>query len=101
VFFYLYTLKTALWINAFAILGLSVLVFVPMRFIYPSRAPRFRYQINIFGAIWGATVLYLIHRLPDPPAWILLASLTFPAYYAVLSMWLELRRILVKDISPT
>ena len=101
VFFYLYTLKTALWINAFLIIILSILVFVPMRFIYPSRAPRFRYQTNMFGAIWGATVLYLIHRLPDPPVWILLASLTFPAYYALLSLWLELRRILVQDISPT
>lgn len=101
VVFYLYALKTALWINAFAILALSILVFVPMRFIYPSRAPRFRYQTNIFGAIWGATVLYLIHRLPDPPAWILLASLIFPAYYTMLSLWLELCRILAQDISPT
>jgi phosphatidylcholine synthase len=93
VFFYLYALNTALWINAFLIIALSILVFVPMRFIYPSRAPRFRYQTNLFGAIWGILMLYLIHRLPTPPRWLLLASLLFPAYYMVLSLWLELRRI--------
>lgn len=100
VFFYLYALKTALWINAFLIIALSILVFVPLRFIYPSRAPRFGYQTNIFGAIWGATMLYLIHRLPNPPHWLLLASLIFPAYYIMLSLWLELRRSLAQDTVP-
>lgn len=93
VFFYLYALKTALWINGFLILFLSILVFVPLRFIYPSRAPRFRDSTNLLGALWGGAVLYLIYRLPDPPRWLLLASLLFPAYYTVLSLWLELRRI--------
>ena len=98
IFFYLYALRTALWINAFLIIALSILVFVPLRFIYPSRAPRFRYQTNILGAIWGATVLYLIFRLPNPPQWFLFVSLIFPAYYTLLSLWLELRRVLARDI---
>lgn len=97
VFFYFFTLKTALWINAFFIIILSILVFVPMRFIYPSRAPRFRYSTNVLGALWGAAVLYLIYRLPAPPRSLLLASLLFPAYYMALSLWLELRRILAQD----
>lgn len=99
VFFYLYTLKTALWINAFSIIALSILVFVPLRFIYPSRAPRFGYSTNVLGALWGAAMLYLIHRLPNPPRWLLLASLIFPAYYTVLSLWLEFRRSLSQDTS--
>jgi phosphatidylcholine synthase len=101
VFFYLYALKTAVWINAFLIVVLSALVFAPLRFIYPSRTPRFRASINILGALWGAAVLYLIHRLPNPPGWLLLASLMFPAYYTTLSLWLELRRILAQGTSQT
>ena len=101
VFFYLYALQTALWINAFVIIALSILVLVPVRFIYPSRSPRFRYQLNALGAIWGVAILYLIFRLPNPPRWLLLASLMFPAYYTALSLWLELRRVLAQDISPT
>ena len=99
VFFYLYTLKTALWINAFLIIILSILVFVPLRFIYPSRAPRFRYSTNILGALWGTAILYLIYRVPDPPQWLLIVSLIFPAYYTMLSLWLDLRRILAQDVS--
>ena len=101
VFFYLYALQTALWINAFVIIALSILVLVPVRFIYPSRSPRFRYQLNALGAIWGVAILYLIFKLPNPPRWLLLASLIFPAYYTALSLWLELRRVLAQDISPT
>ena len=99
VFFYFYTLQTAVWINAFLIIVLSILVFVPLRFIYPSRAPRFRYSTNVLGVLWGAAVLYLIYRLPAPPRSLLLASLLFPAYYMALSLTLELRRILAQDSS--
>jgi phosphatidylcholine synthase len=101
VFFYLYALQTALWINAFVIIALSIMVLVPVRFIYPSRSPRFRYQLNAVGAIWGVAILYLIFKLPNPPRWLLLASLMFPAYYTALSLWLELQRVLAQDISPT
>lgn len=92
--FYLYLLKTPLWINAFLVIALSVLVFVPIKFIYPSRAPRFRVATNTLGALWGAVVLYLIYRLPDIPHSIVVASLAFPAYYTALSLWLELRRVI-------
>jgi phosphatidylcholine synthase len=92
VAFYLHLLKTPLWINAFLVIALSVLVFVPIKFIYPSRSPRFRVSTNFLGALWGAVVLYLIYRLPEPPISIVFASLAFPAYYTALSLWLELRR---------
>ena len=92
VVFYFHLLKTPLWINAFLVIALSVLVFVPIKFIYPSRSPRFRVSTNILGALWGAVVLYLIYRLPEPPISIVFASLAFPAYYTALSLWLELRR---------
>ena len=79
VVFYLYVLQAPLWVNAFLIIALSILVFVPIKFIYPSRSPRFRASINILGAVWGVAVLYAIHRLDNPPMAVLIASLTFPA----------------------
>jgi len=99
IFFYLYAAKTPLWINGFLIIVLAIMVFIPLRFIYPSRSPRFRNQTNVLGALWGCTVLYLIYRLPNPPLWLLVASLMFPAYYTMLSLWLELRRILAQNHS--
>ena len=93
VVFYLYVLQAPLWVNAFLIIALSILVFVPIKFIYPSRSPRFRASINILGAVWGVAVLYMIYRLPHGDRTLAFASLFFPAYYTMLSLWLEFRRL--------
>jgi len=94
VAFYFYALKTPPWLNAFIILGLSLLIFVPIKYIYPSRSPRFRFQTNALGALWGLVVLYVIVQLPQPSRRLAFASLLFPAYYTALSLWLEYRRVL-------
>jgi len=92
VVFYLYVLQTPLWVNAFVIIALAILVFVPLKYIYPSRSPRFRSQINVLGGLWGVAMLCLIYQLPNPSRVLLFASLLFPAYYTALSLWLEYRR---------
>jgi phosphatidylcholine synthase len=91
--FYLYVLQTPLWINAFSIIVLSILVFIPIRYIYPSRSPRFRVSTNSLGAVWGFAVLWIILALPAPPRVLVIASLLFPAYYTIVSLWLEYRRM--------
>jgi phosphatidylcholine synthase len=93
VVFYLYLLKAPLWLNAFVVIILSVLVFVPLQYIYPSRSPRFRVQTNVLGALWAILVLYLMYRLAEAPRGLVFASLIFPAYYTVLSFWLEYQRL--------
>jgi phosphatidylcholine synthase len=95
--FYLYAFKTPLWLNAFLVIALSILIFVPIRYIYPSRSPRFRNQTNLLGAIWGIVILYAVYRIPDPPQPLLMASLLYPAYYTALSLWLEMKRIMAQD----
>jgi phosphatidylcholine synthase len=92
VVFYLYVLKIPSWLNAFLVIGLSILVFVPIRFVYPSRSPRYRPLTNLLGALWAAVIFYAMYRLPDPPRAVMFASLIFPAYYTGLSLWLEYRR---------
>jgi len=94
VAFYLYVLQTPPWVNAFLIIALAILVFVPIRYIYPSRSPRFRSQINVLGALWGVAICYAIYRLPKPPWALTLASLAFPIYYIVASLWLEVQRVM-------
>lgn len=97
VAFYLYVLKTPLWVNAFAIIALSILIFVPIKYIYPSRSPRFRLQTNVLGALWGSAILYTIYRLPEPPRALLFASLLYPAYYTALSLWLQIRNLAIHE----
>jgi phosphatidylcholine synthase len=92
VAFYAYVLQSPPWVNAFAIMLLSILVFVPIRYIYPSRSPQFRALTNILGTLWGLALLAIIYLLPQPPRSLVLLSLLFPAYYALLSLWLGVLR---------
>ena len=89
---YLYVLPTPRWANAFLIIILSVLVFVPIRYIYPSRSPRYRTSMNLLGVFWGMALLMIIYTLPQPPQTLVFASLLYPAYYAALSLWLDFTR---------
>ena len=97
VAFYLYLLKLPLWVNAFAVIALSILIFVPIKYIYPSRSPRFRLQTNVLGVLWGGVILYAIYRLPEPPRALLFASLLYPAYYMALSLWLQIQSLATHD----
>jgi phosphatidylcholine synthase len=92
VAFYLYVLKAPPWVNAFVVIILAVMVFVPLKYVYPSRSPRFRWQTNALGVLWGLALLVIMHRLPNPPTALVIVSLAYPAYYLALSLWLELCR---------
>jgi phosphatidylcholine synthase len=74
------------------LLTLAVLVFVPIRYVYPSRTVFLRPLTLALGAVWTVLFVALIWRLPDPPPWLLWGSLVYPAYYLALSLWLTARR---------
>lgn len=92
VAFYMYVLQTPQWMNAFLIIVFSTLVFVPIRYLYPSRSPVFRTLTIIVGTVWGILMCVMIYLLPQRPTSVALASLLFPIYYMILSLWLETRR---------
>ena len=92
VAFYFYVLRTPLWVNAFLVIFFSALVFVPIKYLYPSRSPVLRGLTLSLGALWGVLILVIIYRLPQPSMVIVFASLFFPAYYLLMSFWLEISR---------
>ncbi len=91
VVFYFYVIQTPPWVNAFVILILSVLVFVPIRYVYPSRSPVLRGLTVSLGIIWGIMVFITVYLLPHPPTYLAPLSLLYPAYYMAVSWWLEFR----------
>ncbi len=93
VAFYLYVLQPPRWVNAFAIIVLSLLVFVPIRYVYPSRSPVYRGFTNSLGVLWAIALLVIVYSLPQPPPGLIWLSLIFPVYYTALSFWLEGQRI--------
>ncbi|HXG52648.1 MAG TPA: CDP-diacylglycerol O-phosphatidyltransferase [candidate division Zixibacteria bacterium] len=92
VAFYQFVLATPTWVNGFAVLGFALLVFVPIRYVYPSRTPCYSFLTNAFGTLWVLSAVSIVYLLPRPPRPLVLASLSFPVYYVALSLWLELQR---------
>jgi phosphatidylcholine synthase len=79
-------------VNAAILLVLSVLVFVRIGYVYPTRTPTLRGVTTALGAVWTALVVAIVWMLPEVPPWLLLGSLFFPIYYTVLSLVLHRRR---------
>ena len=92
VVLYLVVLGMSPIVNAAILLALAVLVFVPIRYVYPSRTLVLRPLTIALGVVWGVQMILLLWRLPDVPRWLVWSSLVFPAYYFGLSLALEIGR---------
>ncbi|MCB0035243.1 MAG: hypothetical protein KDE51_14525, partial [Anaerolineales bacterium] len=90
VVFYLFLLALNPWVNLAILVTLSILVFVPIKYAYPSRMRRYQ-QLTIFlAAIWGVMLLIAWMQIPNPSMWLVYASLAFIVYYvgiSLLMMW--------------
>ncbi len=79
-----------------AVLGilafLGTLAFAPVYCVYPNKTPVLRRLTLVWTAAWVVSVVAIVVRFPDPPMWLVALSLTYVAYYAVLSLALTLRR---------
>src|SRR5262249_1717445 len=75
---------TAAWLIAFA-----VGVFVPVRYVYPSRTPTMRALTVTLGIAWGAVLVHVVLHLGTAPRGLVVASLAFPIYYFALSLALH------------
>jgi phosphatidylcholine synthase len=91
VILYLYVLGWPTWVNTIWLVVLSILVFVPIRYLYPSRNRIAQKTTYVLGVIWSILVFIVVAQMPTPPREIALASLFFPAYYVALSFWLHFR----------
>ena len=90
--FYLYVFQTPVAFNVGLILLLSVLVFIPIRFPYPTKTKPFRPLTLFCGAAWGIMMLVLLFTLPEPIMWVAWLSLIMVPYYLLLTTWLWWRR---------
>lgn len=98
VAFYLYVLQPPAWMSVTILLGLALLTFVPIRYLYPSQRGRLNKVTNILGGIWAALIIWILYRLrpESPPADaelrdLTVLSLVYPAYYMVASWVVSLR----------
>ena len=72
-----------------AVVGLPiVLVFVPIKYLYPSRTPQLRKCTLMLTSVWGAMVVAIVWQLPRPSSWLVGTSLLYPVYYLAVSLFL-------------
>jgi len=89
VVFYLLVAGFPSAVNAAVLLTFVVLVFIPVRYVYPSRTPVLQRVTNVIGGIWSALMLLMLWQYPAVSRPIVWVSLAFPAYYFALSIWLN------------
>ncbi|WP_181309565.1 CDP-alcohol phosphatidyltransferase family protein [Nocardioides campestrisoli] len=91
VAFYVVVLELSTTTTAVLLGVLAVLVFVPIKYVYPSRTP-FLWAVNMtLATLWLGLYGVVVAALPDPSAWLIGLSLVYVAYYVVASLWLTAR----------
>jgi phosphatidylcholine synthase len=88
---YYYACRTPPWFNAAFTLFASIMVLVPIKYVYPGRTRTLRPVTVGLGLVWGVSVLAIIWQLPDPSASLVAWSLIYPVYYTLLSFALHWR----------
>ncbi|MBI4476114.1 MAG: CDP-diacylglycerol O-phosphatidyltransferase [Acidobacteria bacterium] len=90
VAFYLYAAELPPAANAVCLLLLSAMVFVPVRYVYPSRTVPLRALTIGLTIVWAMLLLFLLMDLRTRHPTLLAVSLVYPVYYTGLSLGLML-----------
>jgi phosphatidylcholine synthase len=89
VVFYLMVAGWSGAMNAAFLAALAVFVFVPIRYVYPSRTVAWRSMTMVLGILWGVLLVVMLWDYPEVPRSVFWASLVYPAYYVALSLYLQ------------
>lgn len=91
--FYVVVLGVGQAWTAVLLLVLSVLVFVPVKYIYPSRTETLWWVNMTLAALWLAAYAVIVALWPPTPWLLVIASLGYLVYYVAVSLWLTLRSV--------
>ena len=84
---YMMLLRLDPWINLGGLIVCNILVFVPVKYLYPSRNLRFRRVTLGFTYLYGALGVWGLMQYPNVPQWVAPVSFVYVAYYALLSFF--------------
>jgi phosphatidylcholine synthase len=65
----------------------NILIFVPIKYIYPTRTIRLKKLTMGLSVVFGILALAGLILYPNEPKWIWWASLLYGVYYVGLSLW--------------
>jgi phosphatidylcholine synthase len=80
------------WVNLVLLVICNVLVFVPVKYIYPTRNTRLRRLTLGLTYLYGAIGVWGLLQYPSVPQWVVWISLAYVVYYALLSIFPRIGR---------
>ncbi|MBI3891566.1 MAG: CDP-diacylglycerol O-phosphatidyltransferase [Candidatus Wallbacteria bacterium] len=86
---YAYVLKLPLWVNGASFVALALLVFAPIKCLYPSKTAQHKALNIVLTCVWFAMIFAILLDVDRPPAGLAAASLAYPVYYFGMSLWLQ------------
>jgi phosphatidylcholine synthase len=86
---YLFCLGLPPGVNEALLVALAVMVFVPIKYIYPNRTELMRPLTLALAAIWAVATVAMLPMLPAHNPILLYTSLGFVVYYFVMSLLLH------------
>ena len=84
---YLMLLGLNPWINLVALVICNILVFVPVKYLYPSRNTRLRRVTLAFTYLYGVLGVWGLMQYPNVPDWVVPVSFVYVAYYVLMSFF--------------
>jgi phosphatidylcholine synthase len=81
------------WINLVLVILCNILVFVPVKYIYPSRNTRLRRLTLGLTYLYGAIGVWALMQYPSVPQWVVWISLVYVGYYALLSFFPKIGQV--------
>lgn len=73
------------WVNFAALVICNILIFVPVKYLYPTRNNRLRRLTLVLTYLYGALGVWGLLQYPDVPEWVTPVSFIYVAYYAAMS----------------
>ncbi len=89
VAFYVIVFDLGTGVVSAILLVCSLLVFVPIRYVYPSRTMTFRKLTLTLTTLWLASYALILFQMPDPDPLLRILSLLYLVYYFGLSLYMS------------
>ena len=83
---YMLLMNLPQWWNFGFLMLFNVMVFIPIKYIYPSRNSYLRTLTLALTYIYGAIGIWGLIQYPNQPKWVVWVSFIYVAYYLVLSV---------------
>ena len=88
--FYVVVLELSTTVTVVILLACAVLVFVPIKYVYPSRTDAF-WMLNLsLAGLWLVLYGVILATFPDPNMFFVGLSLAYVAYYVAVSVYLTM-----------